>query len=167
MSDADRTASSAAPASPELAWRCCRFEALGVHELERIFAARQRVFVIEQQCLYQDADGCDEFAWHLAAWSTREREPLAYARILDPGIKYAEPSIGRVITTPPGRGRGLGHEVLRRAVAACRTSWPAKGIRISAQTRLEGFYAGFGFAVVGVPYLEDGIDHTEMVLAPG
>ena len=126
--------------------------------------ARQKVFAIEQQCAYLDVDGFDEQAFHLAAWSSVQPEPLAYARLLDPGTKYArDASIGRVITTPIARGRGLGRELMRRAIEQARSAWPRVAIRISAQTRLEAFYAGFGFVAVGAPYLEDGIDHTEML----
>jgi len=150
-----------------LDWRWRRFDALGLHELQYIYMARQRVFALEQQCIYLDADGCDECAFHLAAWSPEQREPLAYARVIDPGAKYDEASIGRVITVGAGRGRGLGREVVARAIALTATAWPGMAIRISAQTRLEGFYAGFGFLAVGVPYLEDGIDHTQMLLRPG
>jgi ElaA protein len=146
-------------------WRWRRFEALGVRELQYIYAARQQVFAIEQQCIYLDADGCDEHAFHLAAWSAAQREPLAYARVIDPGVKYLEDvSIGRVITTGAGRGRGIGRELMARAIAHAKAVWPEAAIRISAQTRLERFYLGFGFARVGPPYLEDGIDHTEMLL---
>jgi ElaA protein len=90
--------------------------------------------------------------------------PLAYARIVQPGIKYAEPSIGRVLTTQASRGTGLGRELVGRAIEHCRAIYPREGIRISAQSRLEGFYAGLGFVVQGEPYLEDGIPHTEMLL---
>ncbi|MGZ5249513.1 MAG: GNAT family N-acetyltransferase [Caldimonas sp.] len=145
-------------------WRWRRFDALSVHELQLIYAARQRVFVLEQECLYLDADGCDEHAFHLAAWSPAQREPLAYSRVIDPGAKYAEASIGRVITWGAGRGRGLGREVVARSIAHAGAVWPGMAIRISAQTRLELFYEEFGFVVVGAPYLEDGIDHTQMLL---
>jgi len=148
-----------------LAWRWCRFDDLALRELECIYAARQRVFGIEQQCIYLDVDGCDESAWHLAAWSPAQREPLAYARVLDPGVKYAEASIGRVITVDAGRGCGLGRELMRLAIAHSSEVWRGAAIRISAQTRLERFYAGFGFAAVGASYLEDGIEHTEMLRA--
>jgi ElaA protein len=151
-------------ASRDLEWRWCRFDGLDVHELQRIYSARQRVFVLEQQCIYLDADGCDELAFHLAAWSTRQREPLAYARVIDPGVKYPEASIGRVITVGLGRGCGLGRQVVARAIAQAALTWPGTALRISAQTRLERFYEDFGFAVVGAPYVEDGIDHTEMLL---
>jgi ElaA protein len=153
-------------ATPDPVWRWCRFDDLSVRELQHIYAARQRVFAIEQQCIYLDVDGYDESAWHLAAWSPAQREPLAYARILDPGAKYEEASIGRVITVGAGRGIGLGRELVARAIAAIDQVWPGGAIRISAQTRLERFYAGFGFVAVGPPYLEDGIDHTEMLRDP-
>jgi len=168
--DADSTvpapAIEAAPSLADLRWRWCRFDALSVRELQNIYAARQAVFALEQNCVYLDVDGCDEAAYHLAAWSTAHRWPLAYARLLDPGVKYAEASMGRVITTAPGRGRGLGRELVRRALAHGAEVWPGGAMRISAQTRLERFYAEFGFAAVGPPYLEDGIPHTEM-LRPG
>lgn len=145
-------------------WRWCRFDELGVHELQNIFRARQQVFALEQNCVYLDIDGVDEVSHHLAAWAEGEREPLAYARVVDPGVKYAEPSIGRVITTAPARGSGLGRELMRRAIGHTIATFPGQGIRISAQSRLEAFYAGFGFVIVGERYLEDGIPHTEMLL---
>ena len=151
------------PRAFDLAWRFCRFEELTVTELQYIYMARQKVFAIEQQCAYLDADGLDERAFHLAAWSTQQRDPLAYARLLHPGVKYAEASIGRVITTAAGRGRGLGRELVARALGHAQSVWPGGALRISAQTRLQAFYEGFGFAAVGPPYLEDGIDHTEML----
>ena len=153
-------------AAHDLRWRWCRFDELGVRELQHIFAARQRVFAVEQQCIYLDIDGCDESAWHLAAWSATQREPFAYARVLDPGVKYAEASIGRVITVGAGRGIGLGRELVARAIAGAAQAWPGGAIRISAQTRLERFYEAFGFVAVGPPYDEDGIDHTEMLRDP-
>jgi ElaA protein len=149
----------------DLDWRWRRFDDLHVRELQNIYAARQQAFAIEQQCIYLDADGRDEQAFHLAAWSAVQREPLAYARVLDPGVKYAEVSLGRVITVGAGRGRGLGREVMVRAIAQAAHVWPGMAIRISAQTRLERFYVSLGFTAVGAPYVEDGIDHTEMLLA--
>lgn len=149
-----------------LTWRWCRFDELSVFELQAIYMARQQVFSIEQACAYLDADGFDEFSWHLAAWSPLHKVPLAYSRIVHPGQKYAEPSIGRVITTSAARGTGLGRELVRRSIVGCSEVFPELGIRISAQTRLEKFYAEQGFVAVGPPYMEDGIPHTEM-LRPG
>lgn len=146
-------------------WRGCHFDDLSLRELQNIFMARQQVFSVEQNCAYLDADGYDESAWHLAAWSPSYQAPLAYARILAPGAKYPEPSIGRVVTTSPARGTGLGRDLVARAIALSRTLHRGHGIRISAQSRLERFYENFGFVVVGDRYMEDGIPHTEMVLA--
>ena len=86
--------------------------------------------------------------------------------MLDPGVKYEEASIGRVSTVGAGRGIGLGRELVARAIAAADQVWPGGAIRISAQTRLERFYIEFGFVAVGPPYLEDGIEHTEMLRGP-
>ena len=150
--------------SPSITWRCCAFDALTLRELQYIYMARQQVFAVEQACAYLDADGYDEQSLHLGAWSPEQRMPLAYARIVHPGLKYAEPSIGRVITTAAARGTGLGRELLRRAIVHAREAFPGHGIRISAQSHLEHFYGGFGFGIVGERYMEDGIPHTEMLL---
>jgi ElaA protein len=147
-----------------LRWRSCAFGDLSVHELQAIYRARQEVFTLEQQCLYLDADGLDDRSHHVAGWAEGVAVPIAYARIVQPGLKYEEPSIGRVITTSAGRGRGLGRELVRRAVEATQALHPGLGIRISAQSRLEAFYGDFGFVIVGERYLEDGILHTEMLL---
>ena len=147
----------------DLEWRLCSFEKLRPIELARIYRARQQVFVIEQDCAYLDADALDELSHHLAAWSPQHAVPLAYARLVGPGAKYAEPSIGRVITTAVARGRGLGRELVRRMIAHSAALHPGQAIRISAQERLARFYADFGFVAVGEPYLEDGIPHLEML----
>lgn len=154
-------------ASLPAVWRGCRFDALDVFELEAIYRARQLVFVVEQACAYLDADGLDAQAFHLAAWGADRAMPLAYARIVDPGHKYPEPSIGRVITTGSARGTGLGRELMRRSIAHCSSTFPNRAIRISAQARLARFYGSLGFQTVGTVYLEDGIDHVEMLRAPG
>lgn len=146
-------------------WRLTAFDSLTVRELQYIYMARQEVFSVEQRCAFLDADGLDERAYHLAAWSPLQREPLAYARLLEPGAKYAEASIGRVITTAAARGRGFGRETMVRALAHSAQTWPGAAIRISAQSRLEAFYESFGFVVASPRYVEDGIDHTEMLHA--
>jgi ElaA protein len=150
--------------SLDLHWRFCAFTDLTVLELERIYTARQQVFVIEQNCVYIDADGRDSLSHHLVAWSGEPQLPLAYARLVAPGVAYAEPSIGRVITSQAARGLGLGRELVRRVIEHAQVVYPGQGLRISAQSQLEPFYAEFGFVVVGEPYLEDAIPHTEMLL---
>ncbi len=157
-------ASAAWRQSPgEIDWRVCRFGELSPIELARMYRARQQVFTIEQQCIYLDADEYDEVSRHYAAWSTEHAMPLAYARLLNPGTKYAEPSMGRVLTTAPARGLGLGRDIVRRVIAHCTQIHPGMAIRISAQERLTRFYADFGFNAVGAAYLEDGIPHLEML----
>lgn len=147
---------------PELRWRWCRLEGLSATELHRIHGARQQVFVLEQHCAYLDADHFDEASFHLTAWTPQQRLPLAYARVVDPGVKYPEPSIGRVLTTTAARGTGLGRELVRRAIAHTVAAHPGQGIRISAQAHLEAFYREAGFVAVGEGYLEDEIPHIEM-----
>jgi ElaA protein len=146
-----------------LSWRHARLGDLTPLELARIYRARQLVFSIEQNCVYLDADEADEHSHHLAAWSTEHQLPLAYARLVEPGIKYAEPSIGRVITTDAARGTGLGRELVKRMLALSVELYPGQGIRISAQSRLKRFYAEVGFEAVGDDYMEDGIPHIEML----
>lgn len=151
--------------TPSLDWQSHRLESLTPLAVHRILRARQEVFAIEQNCIYLDADDADESSWHVAAWAPG-LTLMAYARVVDPGIKYAEASIGRVITTAPARGRGLGRELVRRAIAQARRAYPGVGIRISAQSRLEAFYGEFGFGIASERYLEDGIWHTAMLLGP-
>jgi ElaA protein len=158
-------AAPSALVTPVRVWRYGAFEALSPRELQYIYRARQAVFVVEQHCPFIDADGLDERAHHLACWAPSQPEPLAYARLLEPGAKYADASIGRVLTTAAVRGSGLGRELMARALAHAATTWPGRSVRISAQSRLGAFYASFGFVAVGARYLEDGIDHTEMLLA--
>lgn len=152
------------PTLPALSirWRGCRFDALSVFELQYIYMARQQVFCVEQRCAYLDVDGQDAAAWHLAAWSEDQQMPLAYARILPPGVKYAEPAIGRVLTFGVGRGTGLGRELVQRAVVQAQADYPTQGIRLSAQSHLQDFYRAAGFESVGTVYLEDDIPHIEM-----
>lgn len=146
----------------DLDWRLRAFDALTPRELRRILALRQLVFVVEQDCAFLDADERDERALHLAAWSEGEPLPLACARLLPPGLVAPEASIGRVVAAPAVRGTGLGRETMRRAIAAAESAWPGHGVHLSAQSRLERFYGGFGFVVAGPRYLEDGIEHTPM-----
>ena len=150
----------------DIDWRFCAFDALSLRELQNIYMARQQVFALEQNCAYLDADGRDERSHHLAAWLPQHRSPLAYARLVEPGLIYPEASMGRVITTAPGRGLGLGRELVRRVISHAAALYPGQGIRISAQSQLEAFYAEAGFAVVGERYMEDGIPHTQMLLPP-
>ncbi|HSQ72032.1 MAG TPA: GNAT family N-acetyltransferase [Rubrivivax sp.] len=145
-------------------WTWSRFSELGVDNLYDALALRCRVFVLEQGP-YLDPDGVDRQAWHLLGRDD-EGTLQAYLRIVDPGVKFAEPSIGRVITSAEMRGTGLGRRLFAEGVARCQALWPGQGIRISAQAHLERFYGEWGFERVGEPYLEDDIPHLEMFRSP-
>jgi ElaA protein len=138
-------------------WQWCTFSVLSTRELYEIMAARMRVFIVEQSCVYQDLDGLDEGAHHLVGWS--DDSVAAYLRVLSPNTRFAERSIGRVITTQVFRGQGLGREVMQRAI----DRFAADPIRISAQAHLAHFYASFDFAPASAPYDEDGIPHIQML----
>jgi ElaA protein len=146
----------------QLTWECRPFSALDTQTLYAIMRLRQEVFVVEQACIYQDLDGNDQASFHLCGH--RGSELLAYARCLPPGLDYPESSLGRIVVNPTARGLRLGEELVRRAIAFNRTSWPDTGIRIGAQAYLESFYRGFGFATASDVYDEDGIPHIKMVL---
>lgn len=149
-------------------WQWLRFSELSADQLYEILRVRQKVFTVEQDCAYQDADGKDRYARHLAAWRANTDSPqlLAYLRVVIPGVKYAEPSIGRVLTAKSARGTGLGRELMRRAIAHTQAEFPGRAIRISAQEYLQRFYREFGFEQVSEPYDEDGIPHIEMLRRP-
>jgi ElaA protein len=145
-------------------WTCFRFHDLGVDNLYDALALRCRVFVLEQGP-YLDPDGVDRQCFHLLG-RDESGTLQAYLRIVDPGVKYAEPSIGRVITSIETRRTGLGRRLFAEGVARCLALWPGQGIRISAQSHLERFYGGWGFRRVGDEYLEDNIPHLEMLRSP-
>jgi ElaA protein len=144
-----------------IAWRSLTFDALTPAELYAVLRLRTEVFVVEQGCLFQDMDGSDAGAVHLLG--TQDGELVAYARCFAQGVKFAEASIGRVITRRLQRGKGLGHALMRRAVGCVFERWGEQAIRIGAQARLEKFYLQHGFHVAGLPYVEDGIPHIEML----
>lgn len=148
-----------------ISWRVARFDELCLDRLYAILAARVAVFVVEQDCPYQDLDGLDRCGLHLAAWS--DDGVMAYARVLPPGERFAEPSIGRVLTVQSARGKGLGRELMRRSIDVAHAHYPCRGLRISAQRYLERFYAELGFKTASESYLEDGIPHVEMILTAG
>jgi ElaA protein len=151
-------------------WQWLSFAQLGADALYSVMAQRQQVFVLEQQCLYQDLDGLDLDAWHLLAWDGQQeggrRHLVAYLRCLAPGIKYDEVSLGRVLTAQSARRQGLGRMLMGQAVQRAGQQFPGHGIRISAQLYLQHFYAGFGFLPTSAPYDEDGIAHVEMLRQP-
>jgi len=144
------------------AWTWRAFAELSPYELYSILQLRALVFVVEQECAYNDLDGYDAASHHLFTQDAAGRV-IASLRMLPPGVKYAEPSLGRVVTHPDTRGTGLGRELMREGMRRAATDFPGAAIRIGAQKRLEGFYRSLGFLAVSPPYDEDGIEHVEML----
>jgi ElaA protein len=147
-------------------WQRCGFNELTNVELYEVLAQRQKVFVLEQQCFYNDFDGLDAGAHHVIGWRRSDdgaRELVAYLRVLAPGAKYDEMSIGRVLTTEAARGTGAGRELLARGIEYAEQLHPGHRIRIGAQQYLEAFYQSFGFETISEPYDEDGIMHIDML----
>lgn len=148
-------------------WQWRTFDALSNAELYTVLAARSQVFVIEQTCIFPDMDGLDAGARHLLGWAdvAGQRQLAAYLRVLAPGVKYPEASIGRVLTTPAARGTGAGRALLVEGTRGVDRLYPGHANRIGAQLYLEKFYQQFGYVTITAPYDEDGIMHVDMLRA--
>lgn len=145
----------------QLDWIWRRFDGLSVGDLYDLLALRAAVFVVEQACAYLDPDGVDRRSWHLLGRD--ERGALrACLRLVDPGVKYAEPSIGRVVLDRALRGSGLADQLLAEGLRRADATWPGQGNRISAQAHLQRFYSRHGYRPVGAVYDEDDIPHIQM-----
>lgn len=143
-------------------WRCKHFEQLSVKELYAILQLRNEVFVVEQNCIFQDADDKDQSSWHLMGW---DNDCLAgYTRLVPAGISYREVSIGRVVSFPKMRKTGIGKKLMERSIEMVYTLWNKQPIRIGAQVYLQKFYESFGFQQCSDIYLEDNIEHIQMIL---
>lgn len=142
-------------------WSLKKFEELTPHELYAIIQLRNEVFVVEQNCVYQDADNKDRYSFHLMGW--KGDKLVAYTRLIPAGTAYKEPSIGRVVTSPSSRRTGAGRELMERSIDAIYKLFGKQPIRIGAQLYLKKFYSSLGFEPAGGIYLEDGIEHIEMV----
>ncbi len=138
------------------------FDRLSGREVHDVLQLRERVFIVEQNCPYLDADGADPQCWH-GLGRDAEGTLIATARIVPPGVKYLEPAIGRVVSSPDVRRTGAGRALMLSAIAQVKRLYPGQDIRIGAQRYLEKFYGSLGFVATGEPYDEDGIPHIEMV----
>jgi len=149
-------------------WHWQPFASLSGADLHAALALRSAVFVVEQACVYLDPDEHDSHAHHLLGFIAGAAEAPAelagYLRVIPPGRRYPEPSIGRVVTSARYRGVGLGRSVMREGIARTRATYAGAAIRISAQAYLRAFYESLGFRTVSSAYLEDGIPHVEMLL---
>lgn len=145
-----------------ITWQCKYFSDLGNWELYKILQLRNEVFVVEQNCVYQDCDNKDLKAYHYIG---RQNDNIvAYSRLLEKGISYDDAaSIGRVIIAQSIRGKSLGRLLMRNSIAEIYRLFGKVPIRIGAQFYLKKFYESFDFVQTGSPYLEDGIKHISMI----
>lgn len=139
------------------------FSQLTVSELYAIMKLRQEIFVVEQNCVYLDADGLDQKAIHILG-EDENSTLVAYIRIFKPGDCYAEAAIGRVVVAADFRGKQLGVKVMKYGIDYCKNHFPDSPIKIGAQVYLDKFYRSLGFVPVSEMYLEDGIEHQYMEL---
>ena len=146
-------------------WQWLAFDEISRRDWYEVLRQRQQVFILEQTCLYPDIDGLDPHCHHLMAWREVDGQRVLQAslRVLPPGLKYHEMSIGRVLTTEAARGTGIGRALLDRAMPLADALHPGHACRIGAQAHLEKFYSGYGFVTVTEPYDEDGIMHIDML----
>jgi len=145
-------------------WSCKKFDVLTPYEIYAALQLRNEVFVVEQNCVFQDADDKDQECFHLMGWE--EKKLIAYTRIVPAGICYEETSIGRVVTSPSSRRKGLGRDLMQQSINITYSLFGVDiPIKIGAQLYLKKFYESFGFEQTSDIYIEDGIAHIEMLLS--
>jgi ElaA protein len=142
-------------------WVLKKFEELSPYELYAILQLRNEVFVVEQNCVFQDADDKDQNSYHLMGFN--DKKLVAYTRLVPAGEMYEQPSIGRVVTSPSVRANGFGKELMIESIAAVQRLFGKLPIKIGAQLYLKKFYNSLGFEQVSDVYLEDGIEHIYMI----
>lgn len=149
-----------------ITWQNYSFDQLDLKLLYAILRLRAEVFVVEQDCVYQDLDDKDQPAIHLCGFD-EEGRLAAYTRIVDQGVSYPEyASIGRVITAPFARGRGIGRPLMRESLRVLFEQFGQQAVKIGAQAHLQQYYGSLGFEGVGDVYDEDGIPHRAMIIQP-
>lgn len=145
-----------------ISWVFKSFDELTPRELYAILRLRIEVFVVEQNCVFQDADDLDQECYHLSGWSD-EGNLLAYTRLVPAGVRYANASIGRVVVSPAARHLGLGRLLMNESIRVLFNHWGEQPVQIGAQLYLKEFYESLGFAQSSDIYMEDGIPHIEMI----
>lgn len=147
----------------EITWKCQPFSKLSLRDLYHILQLRNEVFVVEQNCPYQDCDEKDFDSHHLTAWV--QHQLVAYARLLPVGISYKNhAAIGRVVTSPRYRNLKIGRQLMHYSISEIYKLFGEVDICLSAQYHLRDFYISLSFVPIGSVYLEDGIEHIAMVL---
>ena len=144
-----------------MTWLVLQWEDLTQEKIHELLALRSEVFVVEQNCVYQDIDGKDPKATHVLGYL--KNELIAYSRFFEPGIYFNQASFGRTMVKQTHRGKGYGHMLVEQTLQAMGEK---NEIKISAQKHLRLFYESHGFISQGEPYLEDGIPHIAMIKSP-
>jgi ElaA protein len=142
-------------------WYCKAFDSLTPVELYSILQLRNEVFVVEQNCVYQDCDDKDQQSYHFMGW--QQNKLVAYTRLIPGGVAFAEISIGRVVTSRSIRGTKIGKQLMQRSIEKLHELFGKIPIKIGAQLYLKGFYESLGFIKCSDLYLEDGIEHIKMI----
>ena len=145
-----------------ITWYHKHFNDLTTKELYQMLQLRNEVFIVEQNCPFQDLDDKDFKSFHLMGFDTDSQKIVAYTRIVPAGISYTEASIGRVVTSSRARGEGIGKVLMEKSIQLLEELYGGVSIRIGAQYYLKKFYESFGFQAFGEIYLEDGIEHILM-----
>tara|TARA_R110001583_G_scaffold50929_1_gene158924 strand:- start:2483 stop:2947 length:465 start_codon:yes stop_codon:yes gene_type:complete len=140
------------------------FSELSALRLYQVLKLRQDVFILEQGCLYADADDLDQKAIHILLISEEEDDLFAYCRILPAELVYPEVAIGRVVVSKAARDQGFAKKLMQKSIRFVEQEMQAPAIKISAQSHLQAFYQSLGFCVASKPFDEDGIEHIEMIL---
>lgn len=146
-----------------ITWYHKHFKYLSTTELYQILQLRNEVFIVEQNCPFQDLDDKDFKCYHLMGFDTDSQKVMAYTRIVPASVSYEEASIGRVVTSPLARGGGIGKQLMKKSIELLEELYGGVSIRIGAQLYLKKYYESFGFQQVEEVYLEDGIEHILMV----
>jgi ElaA protein len=145
----------------QIQWLLKKFEALSPYQVYAILQLRNEVFVVEQHCVFQDADDKDQHSYHLLGFS--DNKLVAYTRIVPAGVIYEQASIGRVVTSPSIRRAGAGRQLMQQSIQTVYELFGKVPIKIGAQLYLKKFYESLGFVQVSEVYLEDGIEHIYMI----
>ena len=144
----------------QIQWVLKKFEELSPYQVYAILQLRNEVFVVEQNCVFQDADDKDQLSFHLMGF--QDNKLVAYTRLVPAGVSYPQASIGRVVTAPAVRRQGAGKLLMQQSINTVYELFGKVPIRIGAQLYLKKFYESFGFQQVSEVYLEDGIEHIYM-----
>lgn len=146
-----------------ITWYYKHFKNLSTTELYQILQLRNEVFIVEQNCPFQDLDDKDIKCYHLMGFDTDSQKVMAYTRIVPAGISYDEASIGRVVTAPLARGNGIGKQLMKNSIELLEELYGGISIKIGAQLYLKKYYESFDFQQIEEVYLEDGIEHILMI----